>query len=233
MTDADETPGRLLAAERMRQNLSLADVSRQLRISERQLSALENDRYDELPGPVFVRGFIRNYARLLKVDPEPLIAAILPPPAPVAETPPPPRKNRTWLYVFAAIAVALAFAMHYLARQDFGEATMQVQMNAPKPVVVPPPPVPVAEQRVEAPAQTLQDDIKLVFKRESYVEIRDVTGKLLTKKSNPAGSVQTVVGEPPYSMVIGNAEHVEMTYQGENIDLAPHTKGGVARFILN
>ena len=234
MTDVDETAGRLLAAERRRQNLSLADVSRQLRISERQLSALEDDRYDELPGPVFVRGFIRNYARLLKLDPEPLIAAIVPPPAPVIANSPPAKPKRAWLYVFAGVAVVLAFGMHLLARHDFDEEPMQVQMSAPGPAVTASaPPVPVAEQRPEAPARTLQDDIKLVFQGESFVEIRDSTGKAILNRNNPAGSTQTVVGKPPYSIVIGNAEHVEMTYQGEKVDLAPHTKGRVARLVLN
>jgi cytoskeleton protein RodZ len=237
MNDFVETPGQILAAERKRQDLSLADVTRQLRLSERQLRALERDDYGELPGPVFVRGFIRNYARLLRLDPQPLVDAIEPPPSappaaaevhPLAEirmgTP------RVWLYGLGAVAVALLVAIYFIAQRDFDAQVTAVQTAAPKPAV----PAPTAiEQRSEIPPPTLQDDIKLVFKREAFVEIRDASGKPLLNKNNPAGSSQTVVGKPPYSLVIGNAEHVEMTYQGENIDLAPHTKGGVARLILN
>jgi cytoskeleton protein RodZ len=48
----------------------------QMRISLRQLVAIEADRYEELPGPVFVRGFIKNYARLLNLDPAPLLRSL-------------------------------------------------------------------------------------------------------------------------------------------------------------
>lgn len=69
------TPGSILAQERMRQNLSVADVAGKLRISIRQIEAMEADEYDKLPGVTFVRGFMRNYARLLHLDPEPLLQA--------------------------------------------------------------------------------------------------------------------------------------------------------------
>lgn len=68
-------PGAVLAQERARQNLSVNDVANKLRISIRQIEALEADEYDKLPGVTFVRGFMRNYARLLQLDPEPLLQA--------------------------------------------------------------------------------------------------------------------------------------------------------------
>jgi cytoskeleton protein RodZ len=58
----------LLLAERRAQGLSLGDVARQLKLSVRQVEALEQDDYGRFPGPVFVRGFLRNYAKLLRLD---------------------------------------------------------------------------------------------------------------------------------------------------------------------
>jgi cytoskeleton protein RodZ len=72
------TPGAALAAARRAEGLSVVDVATQMRISPRQVEAIEADRYHELPGDVFVRGFIRNYARLLKLDPVPLLHALEP-----------------------------------------------------------------------------------------------------------------------------------------------------------
>lgn len=69
------SPGALLGAARRAQNLSVEDAARQLRLSVQQVQALEADAHDQLPAPVFVRGFIRNYARLLRIDP----GALLPP----------------------------------------------------------------------------------------------------------------------------------------------------------
>ena len=68
--------GRALAEARLAQGLALADVAQQLKFMPRQLDALENERFDSLPGPTIARGMVRSYARLLKLDPEPLLAAM-------------------------------------------------------------------------------------------------------------------------------------------------------------
>lgn len=68
--------GELLRAARERQGMSLAEAARQLRLSPRQVEALESDDYARLPGMTFVRGFIRNYAKLLQLDPEPVLRSI-------------------------------------------------------------------------------------------------------------------------------------------------------------
>ena len=72
------TPGATLAAARRAHGLTVAEVAEQMRISPRQVAAIESGSYGELPGAVFVRGFIRNYARLLKLDPVPLLHALEP-----------------------------------------------------------------------------------------------------------------------------------------------------------
>ena len=64
--------GGRLAEARKAQNLTTADVARQLKLSVWQVEALEAGGYQRLPGPIFVRGFIRNYARLVKLDPNEL-----------------------------------------------------------------------------------------------------------------------------------------------------------------
>lgn len=67
------SPGAHLRALREAAQMSVDDVAQQLKLSRRQVLAIENDEIDALPGPTFARGFIRNYARLLRVDPEPLL----------------------------------------------------------------------------------------------------------------------------------------------------------------
>jgi len=62
-----------LAHARMQQGRTVAEMAQQLKLLPRQLEALEEGRFEDLPGPVFVRGFVRNYARALGLDPEPLL----------------------------------------------------------------------------------------------------------------------------------------------------------------
>lgn len=65
--------GQELAAAREARGLALADVAQQLKFGQRQLEALEQERFSALPGGTFARGMVRNYARLLQLDPAPLI----------------------------------------------------------------------------------------------------------------------------------------------------------------
>lgn len=65
-----ETPGKYLKRERQLRNLSLKEVSRAIKIKEHFLWALEEDRYDLLPPPIYVKGFITTYARYMGLDPK-------------------------------------------------------------------------------------------------------------------------------------------------------------------
>lgn len=76
--ESQPTVGATLRRERERQGLTLVDVARHLKLAPRQIDALENDDAKALPGPVFVRGFTRSYARLLGLDGDALIKTLDP-----------------------------------------------------------------------------------------------------------------------------------------------------------
>lgn len=67
--------GHRLAEAREKAGMSVEEAAAQLRLGVRQVLALEADDVAALPGPTFVRGFIRNYARLLELDADALLAA--------------------------------------------------------------------------------------------------------------------------------------------------------------
>lgn len=73
---AEPRIGDALTAARQAQNLSVIDVANRLKLSVHQVEALEQGAYERLPGAVFVRGFTRNYARLLKLDPDAMVRAV-------------------------------------------------------------------------------------------------------------------------------------------------------------
>lgn len=147
------TPGSALAAARQAAGLTAADVAAQMRISLRQLEAIESDRYGELPGSVFVRGFVRNYARLLGLDPAPLLHALEPAldgEAPLraqhyaGALPTHSRRSHTrvWLGVFVLLLIAVLGAAVY-------EYWRNRSSSAPLPEAVPP----RAEGSAAAPAE--------------------------------------------------------------------------------
>jgi hypothetical protein len=61
--------GEFLRRERELRHITLDDVAEHTKISRRYLEAIEEGRYDRLPGETFVRGFIRSYAQSVGLDP--------------------------------------------------------------------------------------------------------------------------------------------------------------------
>ena len=81
------TTGGALRTLRESQQLSLEEVSSRIKFSVRQIRALEEDRWDELPTGISLRGLVRSYARVLGADGEALAASIVPPQAGAARKP--------------------------------------------------------------------------------------------------------------------------------------------------
>ena len=70
------TPGMQLAMRRYEFNWTVEQVASQLNLAPRQIIALETDDYGALPGMAVARGFLRSYAKLLKLDAAPMLAQI-------------------------------------------------------------------------------------------------------------------------------------------------------------
>lgn len=113
-------PGRALAEARARRNQTVVEIAQQLKLSASQVEALEADDYAKLPGPVFVRGFIRNYARLMDLDSEALIAGLTLPQDPLTagaalphshNIPFPDGRGPRWPIFAVAIAVLAAIVV--------------------------------------------------------------------------------------------------------------------------
>jgi len=78
-------PGELLAARRNELRWTLQEVSQRLKLAPRQITALEANDFASLPGMASVRGFIRSYARLLELDPVPLLEMLSNEPNPAVD----------------------------------------------------------------------------------------------------------------------------------------------------
>ena len=73
---AATTAGAKLRAAREAAGLSIDAVAHQLKLAPRQVTALEEDDWQRLPGRTFVRGFARNYARFVQLDPDAVLALL-------------------------------------------------------------------------------------------------------------------------------------------------------------
>jgi cytoskeletal protein RodZ len=68
--------GTTLREARIGLGLELSDVQEVTKIGVRFLRALEAEDWDAIPGPAYVRGFLRTYAEFLNLDPDPLLAGL-------------------------------------------------------------------------------------------------------------------------------------------------------------
>jgi len=68
-----ESPGKLLKASRESQNLSLKEVSESTKIREPLLMAIEEDRYEIIKYPAYLKGFLKTYAKYLGLNPDDIV----------------------------------------------------------------------------------------------------------------------------------------------------------------
>lgn len=274
--------GQVLAEERERQGLSRTEIAQRLHMSAYQVEALEAGDYTRLPKGTFLKGFVRNYAKLLGIDPDtvlsrlaeaaPRVAApgIVVPSQNIRFDPIGDRFANPYVKaaILATVGLVVAIAAMYwwlfirpmppgAAKKPVAASTpspqniAQALVPAAEPVVLQPAPI-VAEPRakveppkVEAPKVEARREapkpqpvassasggtLKFRFKGSSWVEIKDGRGRVLLSRLNEPGSETEVSGRPPFTVIVGNAPEVQMTFNDRDFPLEPHTKVAVARF---
>ncbi len=266
----DDGVGEVLARARAALGLTIGDVALQLKFAPRQIEALEQERFELLPPGTFSRGMVRAYARLLKLDAEPLVQriagrvaapdnahAVAAARRPIPITDSARRSNLVYAGLSLAVLGVIAAVLLEWQRERTQAARLDFVPAARLPVTpaqaLPQPEQQVASLNAVSPASILPSGeaapaesvvpasrkpadgrrrIRMKFERESWVEIKDGGGKTLISQLNPAGVEQAVEGRPPFEVIIGNAQHVRLSYDDRPIDLAPHVKVEVARFTL-
>lgn len=262
--------------------MSVDDAARALKLSTRQVESIENDEWASLPGKTMIRGFVRNYARLVGLDGQALMSALggmAMPKSPElrgavgtpVSMPKEGKSDRKDVFrVLAGLLVLLlALIAYFFLPPDFWQSTVRAfkdasQSNQAVVDAVPeassalpeapvpaepveagqsePPELPAvvpetaSEPMSEVPAPSVQtlapNVLKFSFAQPSWVEVRDRNGQVIFSQKNPAGSQRDVEGQPPFSMVIGNAAHVTLHYKGAAVDLSKRSKDDVARLTV-
>ncbi len=109
--------GAILKAEREKSGLSHDQVAQITKLRRHYIEALENEEWDNLPAPVFIKGFIRSYAQALGLD-ETKIFDLYKKIGPVGEAPPTPlvepkksKKRRVVIIISLLVAVAAIISL--------------------------------------------------------------------------------------------------------------------------
>jgi cytoskeletal protein RodZ len=239
--------GGKLREERVRKGLSLEVISTQTRITTKFLHAIESEKDELLPGTVFTRNFVRQYASALGMDPEPLLTRL---PrvdvesAPLPEPPANPTKRVPWdpritaaisatLWLIAATSASVAAYVYYSRPKPVIAARQTVPAVAATPAlkpVVSPDPLPAppeSEMESVPPAQAAPvtsapgDDhpvqVVLTAREASWVKIL-VDGRLGFSGLLNARETRSVAADKLVLVTAGNAGGVDISLNGKLLD---------------
>ncbi|WP_202844675.1 helix-turn-helix domain-containing protein [Luteimonas saliphila] len=251
--------GERLRLAREAAGLEIAEVARRLKMPVRVIESLEADAWDRLDAPVFVRGQLRSYARLLGVRIEqdlPIASASVPiEPArlePRTYTPPLRRVadrmmgRMVYIVITALIAVPVWMATRsHLDSQIRVDASLDLpsspEANAqqaqpapavdrgPRPLVASMASLPQRAAKQGEPVPALS----LRFSGDSWVEIFDADGDVLERGLLKAGERRDFGRGEVGRVVIGNADAVEVRGNDSVQDLSAFQRANVARFTVS
>lgn len=271
------TVGQILKNHREQANVSIATIAAPLKLSELQIKRLENDEF-ALLGPItFVKGYIKNYCRELKVDSAPILAMMPAPPEPTKPANMQSFSRRTekeasdsrlmfFSYLILAIVIGSSALWFWQNATPIEEQTSKINVansimserQAAQPSIL------QQQQQAEINDESLleskdtletstspeavtetapitsnnesQEDasstIVMNFNGESWVEIYDGEGEKIAFGVKKADYIMTVSGTPPFSVVLGKHDAVDITLNGEPVDVSAFPKNRLAKFTL-
>ncbi|MGO1072650.1 helix-turn-helix domain-containing protein [Lysobacter sp. CA199] len=255
--DGGGSCGARLKQAREAAGLSIEEVAARLKMPSRVVQSLENDDIASIGAPVFVRGQLRSYARLVGIDLESQLSG-----TPVASTAPSelishthtPRYRRVfeqttrravYIVMTAAIAVPIWIATRHPSSnstvQSLDMATIPAGSSAVapepganrQPAATPPQRTPlIASMAPPLPAQAVKT-LSFKFSGDSWVQIVGTDGSKLEEGILGAGQERSYTPSDVASVRLGNTSAVEVRNAGQPVDLAPFSRANVARFTLS
>jgi len=250
MSDGDRGCGARLRKAREAAGLSQAEVSARLKMPLRVVKSLEDEDWDRLGAPVFVRGQLRSYSRLLGLATAPVQAASgvapIEPPVLVPRTYTPPMQRlfeqlaRRFVYIVltAVIAVPVWWATrpHLGAIQQTAAPLDVGSLGAatPAPVREPEEPAPIVASLASMPAANdVATPLTLRFSGDSWLEVTGRDGKIIEQALVHAGEQRSYPSGQVAAMTLGNAAAVQVQHNGQPLDLTPYLRANVARFTVS
>ena len=253
--EGGDSCGARLRQAREQAGMSREQVSARLKMPVRVIDALESDDWAVIGAPVFVRGQLRSYARLMRIDLEAdLVQAQVGPVAPpelVSHSHIPRYRHlleqgtrrAVYIAITAVIAVPVWLATRPHLSNDLHVQSLDVPAaptatdDTPKRRATAPERTPLIAsmgtmrgapaQRQPAPA------LSLAFEGESWVQVFAPDGSSLEKGLLDAGDRRTYDKGEVGRIVLGNSSAVKVLSAGEPVDLAPFSRANVARFTLS
>lgn len=211
-----ESFGSWLRGQREVRQVELETISQSSKINIRYLEALEQDRFDQLPATIFVRGFLREYARVVGLDPDEVLNFYIEASdRDDAEGGIGKQKKRSsrrsLVWIVLAVLFAAAIAAFFLWRHFYGperEAAVRTEPMAPPLTEEAPPPPPTEP----LPERALR--VTLEFRAKSWVEVHG-DGERTVNELRVESESLTVTADREIRLRLGNADAAAIEVNGE------------------
>jgi cytoskeleton protein RodZ len=231
--------GEALRSAREAQGKSVEDAAAATRIRPSYLEALEQERFDQLGGNVYAKGFLRSYARFLGVDPDPLLDAYRAqerPDAPLFEHAPTairggragPRRGPTWLAVaIACVSIILVVSLWSLLRPAPDPTSAQPPF-APEPATT----AAVGSAGTSAPPTTARPapkgvTVTLRYTGPSWTRVT-ADGKIAFEGTPGPGARRTFRARRSVDLILGAPAAVTLNVNGKDLGV-PDRSGAIWR----
>ncbi len=211
-----ESFGAWLRSQREVRQVELKTITQSSKINIRYLEALEHDRFDLLPATIFVRGFLREYARIVGLDPDEVLNFYLAASArndleggieDLSGQPATWPTGRTVAVGLVVVAILLFLVWRFFASGD-PDAPEDMETMAP-PVVEeappPPPPEPLSEQALR---------VTLDFRATSWVDVFS-DGERTVSELRVQGESLTVTADEELRLRLRNVDAATIEVNGE------------------
>lgn len=251
--DGGGSYGQRLRKAREAAGQSMADVAGRLKMPVRIVQALEADDWDRIGAPVFVRGHLRSYARLLGLPAAPAAAASGA--APIEPTRLVPRTRTPRMQrigeqiggrlVYVVITVVLVTPVWMATRSHFDGLQDAASLDLPgdrltgvapaKPTQGEIEPSTLVASMASLPPRhaTPAPALEFEFTGDSWVKIVAPDGQVVEEALLKSGDTRRFAVGEVGRVVLGNATTVEAHSNGQTLDLAPYVRSNVARFTVS
>jgi len=231
--------GTWLRRQRELREISLREIADVTKISIRYLEALEQDRFDVLPAPVFAKGFLREYARYVGLDPDEVVNSYLTAQDEVepADEPEPRRNPRRGGRLEKTSGLLLTFAVVILLGVVAGLAYYMERAETdvvPEPPPTAAPPIRVVPPNIEEEPEPAPPVAPLIvtidFTGECWVEAVVDEERQLSELHVPGESLR-LEAQQRVVLTLGDPEAVVVEVNGESFPISA-PGGSVARDIV-
>lgn len=296
-SDMFETPGQVLRMEREQKKLSIEEIAKRIHLDVKIIEAIENDSSEGMPAAIYVRGYLRSYAKIVNVDADKIIELYNtdspPPPEILPEVKQPtqvssndkPVKAFTYLITLGLVLLLLIWYQSnfvvdsqtkdgrrnntatsingvditspiinhldswQLSTDQEEKQNIDIELTTPLLTItddvanlgtgktgpaIEKTPIKIAEDNSLLSTMMGQgpDTIEMKLSSDSWVEIYDVKNKRLFHRLALAGEQYSIKGTGPLTITLGFSKGVTIKYNGQPFNIAPHSRAGVAHFIL-